>query len=45
MRIGLEGVEKRICYPQTRPFQRYQRGPVHRTRVKLIVTECVLTVA
>jgi len=45
MRIGLEGVEKRICYPQTRPFQRYEWGAVHGTRVKLIVTECVLTVA
>jgi len=45
MKIGLEGVEKRICYLQTHPFQRYGQGAVHGTRVKLIVTECGLTVA
>jgi hypothetical protein len=45
MRIGLEGVEKRICYLQTHPFQRHGRGAVHMTRVKLIVTECGLAVA
>ena len=45
MRVGLEGVEKRICYLQTRPFQRYEWGAVHGTRVKLIVTKCGLNVA